>query len=152
MEDGVHHGHLKQSCTSCVSRRAFLGQAGLAAASVALLAACGDGQFGASGPTGPVTAVSVKVSDFPGLATVNQLVNINAQITAKRTGTATFVAWSRSCTHEGTQVGLFQGGFLCPNHLSQFDNNGHVTVGPATRDLVPLSVSYDATTDLLSIS
>jgi len=149
MEDGIHHDDVNSTCAGCVSRRAFLGQAGLAAAAV--LAACGDGQIG-GGPTGPVTPVSVKVSDFPGLATTNLLVNVNAQITAKRTGVATFVAFSRSCTHEGTRVELQGSGFLCPNHLSQFNNNGQVIVGPATRNLASLTTTYDASTDLLSIS
>jgi cytochrome b6-f complex iron-sulfur subunit len=151
MEDGFHHDDLNARCAGCVSRRAFLGQAALAAATAALLAACGDGQIGGSGPTGPVTAVTVKVSDFADLATVDKLTNINAQISAKRVGTATFAAFSRRCTHEGTTVVLFGSGFFCPNHGSQFDNNGHVTVGPAPKDLPALTASHDATTDLLSI-
>jgi cytochrome b6-f complex iron-sulfur subunit len=151
MEDGVHHGDLTARCAGCLSRRAFLAEAGLAAATAAFLAACGDGQIGGGGPTGPVSAVTVKVSDFPDLATVGKLTNINTQIAAKRTGAATFEAFSRSCTHEGTTVVLFQSGFFCPNHGSQFDNNGHVTVGPATRDLPTLNAVYDATTDSLSI-
>ena len=140
-----------RSCDSCVSRRTFLGQSALAAATVAFLAACGDGQIGA-GVTGPVASATVKVTDYPGLATTGVLVNINAQIAAKRTGASTFVAFSRSCTHQGTQLDLFQSGFLCSNHQSQFDNDGRVTVGPAARDLDKLTATYDPATDRLTIS
>jgi cytochrome b6-f complex iron-sulfur subunit len=152
MEERVHRGDLTDRCTGCLSRRAFLGQAALGAAAAAVLAACGDGQIGGSGPTGPITKVTVKVADFAGLATAGKLVNINAQITAKRTGTSTFVAWSRACTHEGTQVDLVPSGFLCSNHGSQFDVNGQVTVGPAARPLVALTTTYDPVTDQLTIA
>ncbi|HEY6219739.1 MAG TPA: Rieske 2Fe-2S domain-containing protein [Gemmatimonadaceae bacterium] len=152
MEERVHRGDLTHPCANCLSRRAFLGQAALGAAAAAVLAACGDGQIGGGGPTGPVSKVTVKVADFSGLATTGKLVNINAQIAAKRTGAATFVAWSRSCTHEGTQVDIVSTGFFCSNHGSQFDSNGQVTVGPAARPLVSLAASYDAATDLLTIS
>jgi nitrite reductase/ring-hydroxylating ferredoxin subunit len=152
MEDRVHYsGMTNERCGACLSRRKFLGQSALVAAGAALLAACGDGQIGGGGGTGPVTRVSVTVSTFPGLATVGKLVNLNAQIAAKRTDATTFAAFSRRCTHEGTQIDLFQTGFLCSNHLSQFDNDGHVTVGPATRDLDKLATSYDPATDTLTI-
>jgi nitrite reductase/ring-hydroxylating ferredoxin subunit len=159
MEDSVRDDHLGAAglagqpltCQACVSRRRFLGQSALAAATAAFLAACGDGQIGGGGVTGPVEPISVTVADFPGLATVGKLVNVNAQVAAKRTGTASFAAFSRSCTHEGTQLDLFQTGFFCSNHLSQFDNDGHVTAGPATRDLDKLTTAYDAATDKLTI-
>ena len=152
MEDGIHRPELIDRCAGCVSRRAFLERAGLAAATVAFLAACGDGQFGPAGPSGPIATTTIKVSDFPGLGTVSQLVNVTGQITVKRTGATTFAAFSRACTHQGFRLELFQSGFACAFHGSQFDNDGRVTVGPATRNLDSLSVSYDQTTDLLTIS
>jgi Rieske Fe-S protein len=151
MEDRVHHRDMTEGCAACLSRRKFLSQSALVVAGTALLAACGDGQIGGGGATGPVQSVTVTVGSFPDLATVDKLVNIDAQIAAKRTGTSTFAAFSRACTHEGTEIDLFQTGFLCSNHLSQFDNNGHVTVGPATRDLDKLTTSYDPATDQLTI-
>jgi nitrite reductase/ring-hydroxylating ferredoxin subunit len=140
-----------RACESCVSRRRFLGQSALAAATAAFLAACGDGQIGGGGISGPVQTVTVTVADFSGLATIGKMVNINAQIAAKRTGAASFAAFSRRCTHEGTQIDLFQSGFFCSNHGSQFDNNGKVTVGPAGRNLDTLSANYDPATDILTI-
>jgi Rieske Fe-S protein len=149
MEDRLRDRGMNTACRACLSRRAFLGQSALAAA--ALLAACGDGQIGGGGTTGPIQSVTVTASAFPGLATVDTLVDINAQIAAKRTGPATFVAFSRACTHEGTRIDLVQTGFFCPSHGSQFDNNGHVTAGPATRDLDKLPTTYDPATDQLTI-
>jgi Rieske Fe-S protein len=152
MEDRVHNGGMMSTrCDACLSRRKFLGQSALVAAGAALLAACGDGQIGFGGPTGPILQTTVTAGNFPGLATVGQLVIINAQIAAKRTGPAAFAAFSRSCTHEGFPVDLVPSGFFCENHGSQFDSDGHVTVGPATRDLDKLATSYDQATDRLTI-
>lgn len=136
----------RAACASCISRRAFLADAATIAALSALFAACGDSPV--EPPTGQV---EVKVSDFPGLANLNQLVLVDGKRAAKRTGTTTFVAFSRLCTHEGTPVEISGSGFFCPNHGSQFDNSGAVTVGPATQSLSTLPTSYDAATDILTI-
>lgn len=146
------------SCENCVSRRTFLTQSAAAAAAAALVA-CGDGQIGGGGPTSPGGSTAIKVADFPGLATVGTLVVIDGQRAVKRTGTSTFTAFSRSCTHEGTAVNVVSGGasFLCPNHLSRFDNNGNPTAGPngtpasTISRLTVLSTTYDAATDTLTI-
>ena len=134
------------ACASCISRRAFLADAATIAALTTLFAACGDA------PVAPPTGkVEVKVGDFPGLATMNQLVLVDDRRAAKRTGTSSFVAWSRLCTHEGTPVDVSGSGFVCPNHGSRFDNNGQVTLGPASQALATLVTSYDAATDMLTI-
>jgi Rieske Fe-S protein len=135
-----------RACAGCISRRAFLVDAATIAALTALFAACTEPSIGI--PTGKV---DVKVGDFPGLATMNKLVLVDAQRAAKRTGEATFVAFSRLCTHEGTPVDISGTGFICFNHGSEFDNNGQVTLGPATQPLPTLATSYDAATDILTI-
>jgi thiosulfate dehydrogenase [quinone] large subunit len=134
------------ACASCISRRAFLADAATIAALTALFAACGDSPV--EPPSGQIV---VKVSDFPGLATMNQLVLVDGRRAAKRTGASSFVAFSRLCTHEGTPVDVSGSGFFCPNHGSQFDNDGQVTVGPATQPLATLATSFDATTGTLTI-
>jgi cytochrome b6-f complex iron-sulfur subunit len=142
----------RAGCDGCLSRRAFLAQSAVAAATAAFLAACGDGDIGAGAViTDPAGSTKITVSAFPGLATAGTLVLIDGLRAVKRTGTATFVAFSRACTHEGFPVTLAGSGFFCNNHNSEFDNNGHVTVGPATRDLTHLVTSYDAVTDTLTI-
>jgi thiosulfate dehydrogenase [quinone] large subunit len=139
-------------CHSCVSRRAFLMQSALAAATAAFLAACGDGDIGGGGAiTDPASSTTITVSAFPGLATVGTVVLVDGSRAVKRTGATSFVAFSRACTHLGFPVDLLGSGFLCNNHNSQFDNNGHVTAGPATRDLTQLAASYDPATDILTI-
>src|SRR4051812_6230123 len=126
-------------CARCISRRAFLADAATIAALTTLFAACGDSPI-----EPPVGKVDVKVSDFPGLATMNKLVLVDPKRAAKRTGESTFVAFSRLCTHEGTPVDLSGSGFLCNNHGSRFDSNGQVTEGPATQPLPTLVTAYDA--------
>ena len=137
---------LSGPCASWISRRAFLADATTIAALTALFAACGD-----SPVEPPIGKVDVKVADFPGLATVNKLVLIDDKRAAKRTGATAFAAFSRLCTHEGTPVDLSGSGFICFNHGSEFDNNGQVTLGPATQPLPTLPTSYDLASDTLTI-
>ena len=143
------------SCEDCLSRRQFLARSTLAAAGAAALAACGDGQFGpvavSSTNSGPLT---IKVADYPGLASTGTLVRISpasALIAVKRTGTSSFTALSVVCTHEGCESSLSGTGFVCFCHGSQFDNNGHVTQGPASSNLPSFATAYNASTDVLTI-
>ena len=138
------------ACVGCVSRRTFVARSAGLAAVAAFFAACGES--GITAPTGQVQ-VKVKFADFPALATLDKLVLIDGMRAAKRTGTGTFAAFSRLCTHVGTPVNLANNDttFLCPNHFSRFDNNGEVTVGPATQRLAVLATSYAAATDILTI-
>ena len=142
--DQIPEGDLP--CARCVSRRGFLAESAALAAVAAFFAACGDVSI-----TDPTDTIQVRVSDFPGLATTNQLVLIDGSRAAKRTGATTFAAYSRSCTHEGTRINLSGSGFHCPNHGARFDNDGNVTAGPANRALTRLATSYDASTDTLTI-
>ncbi|MFL5617866.1 MAG: ubiquinol-cytochrome c reductase iron-sulfur subunit [Gemmatimonadaceae bacterium] len=149
------------SCEDCLSRRAFLTKSTLAVAGVAALtAACGDGQIGGSGATGPLpTGLTLKVSTVPALATVGVLAYVPAdsRVAVKRTGPASFLALSTTCTHEGTHLDLVNNAlsFECPNHGSRFDSDGNVTRGPNASGTVTklpiLTTRYDATTDILTI-
>ena len=149
------------SCEDCLSRRAFLSKSTLAVAGVAALATgCGDGDIGGSGATGPLpSGLTLKVSTVPALATVGQLAfhPQNAGVAIKRTGPATFLALSTTCTHEGTRINIVNNAlsFECPNHGSRFDSDGNVTRGPnapgtATK-LPSIATSYNVTTDILTI-
>ena len=137
------------TCAACISRRNFVAKSAGLAAVAAFFAACGEG----GGITDPIGPTQVKVSNYPGLATVNKLVLIDGQRAAKRTGATTFAAYSRACTHEGTAVNVTSQGasFECPNHGARFDNNGQVTLGPARQNLSVLTTSYDPATDMLTI-
>lgn len=57
---------------------------------------------------------------------------------------------SSICTHKGCKVRPQQDqSFLCKCHGSTFDRDGHVTKGPATRDLPHLPLATDPTGHLL---
>ena len=69
----------------------------------------------------------------------------------KRTGAATFAAWSMFCTHQQCATNIANNGFDCPCHNSRFDSDGRVVRGPATRPLPSVATRYDAPTDTLTI-
>ena len=154
-------------CDDCLSRREFLSRSTIAVAGAAALAAgCGDGQFGPTALKGTTTGVTIKVSTLPGLATIGQLVKLpqtsggNAGapilIAVKRTGTATFAAFSTVCTHQGCETNITGGIIECPCHLAQYDFDGRVTRQPigtngSATNLPAYTTRYDATTDTLTI-
>ena len=148
-------------CEDCLSRREFLTRSTVAVAGAAALAAgCGDGQFGPTGLRQTNTGVSLKVASLPELATVGLLVKIPVQaglIAVKRTGPASFAAISTVCTHQGCEVNINSGAFICPCHDARYDNNGRVTAQPvrtsgSATDLPVYTTKYDAATDTLTIS
>jgi cytochrome b6-f complex iron-sulfur subunit len=144
------------SCEDCVNRRAFLAKSALAAAAAALAAGCGNGEFGPplpahGGDSRPSGSVTIRVANFPGLATVGNLVAVAPERAAMRTGTATFIALSTICTHQGCDADVANNVVVCPCHGSRFDKNGNVINGPADRPLVQLQTAYDAQTDELTI-
>src|SRR4051812_44633756 len=120
------------ACAGCISRRAFLADSAALAALATLAAACTD----ATSPR-RFEPLTIKVGDFPELGTLNRFAKPDDFRVVKRTGTGTFVAFDRSCTHEFTPVDPTNDGstFICPNHGSRFDNNGAVTLGPASAPL-----------------
>jgi cytochrome b6-f complex iron-sulfur subunit len=143
------------SCEDCVNRRAFLAKTA-AAAAAALAAGCGNGEFGPPLPRGggPTGAVTIRVSDFPGLASTGVLVAVAPERAAMRTSATTFFALSTICTHQGCDADVVSGGTIvsCSCHGSRFDKNGNVLNGPAERPLPQLQTSYNAQTDELTIS
>jgi Rieske Fe-S protein len=149
------------SCDDCLSRREFLTKGTLAVAgAAALVAGCGDGQFGVEAVSGviPTGGIALKVSTLPALATVGQLVKIepaSAYVAVKRTGTNTFAAISTVCTHQGCEVNITGSAFECPCHASRYDNDGRVTRQPvgggSATNLPTYTTKYDAATDTLTI-
>jgi nitrite reductase/ring-hydroxylating ferredoxin subunit len=135
-----------------VDRRTFLSQATLAAVATAL-AACGGG--GGGDVTAPSSVSgSVNVSGASALASVGgvQAVTVSGTpVAIVRTGTASFLALSRICPHQGTTVDVVSGGFHCPNHGARFDSTGRWTGGQPANNLTSYPTSYDATTGVLTI-
>lgn len=130
------------ACKDCLNRREFLARSAVAAAALAAIEGCGDGQIGPSAPAlGAGQSITVSLADYPGLATVGTLVRIRDQaIGVVRTGATTFVASSTFCTHEGCDTNVRNNRYECPCHDSAFTATGDVIRGPANRALDRLFV------------
>ncbi len=168
MERGVHsritkphmtEGLTNGECGRCVTRRDFLGRVAVVAGAI-IASGCGAASdlTGVGGGAIPGGSITVKISDYAGLATVGQPVEIrNASgvlsgIAAVRTGTNSFIALGMACTHEGTKVNIHGQIFDCPNHGARFNSSGAVTLGPANRALASRTVVVDITAGTLVIS
>jgi nitrite reductase/ring-hydroxylating ferredoxin subunit len=142
------------SCDGC-NRRDFLTNAALLAAAT-LMAACGNGQIGASGTNNSITGVngtSLKLADYPALANVGGIATLTMQgvpVAIVRTATATYVALSLVCPHQGTTVRVIGSEFRCPNHGATFSSTGAWTGGQPTSNLSRISTTFDATAGTLT--
>lgn len=130
------------SCQSC-TRRDFLARSAVAAAALVAVEGCGDGQIGPSAPTGDGGApVTIRVADFPGLATVGTVVDIGGTRALVRTSAnpAEFRGLSKICTHQQCVTDVRNNRFECPCHGSIFANDGAVVRGPnvANSGITPL--------------
>src|SRR3954471_14560631 len=143
------------SCKNCLNRRDFLTKSALAAAALVAVEGCGDGQIG---PTAASlgSGLTIKVADFPGLATTGTVVDVGHVRAVVRTGDTTFLGLSRVCTHEGCEANVEQNQIRCPCHHSVFSATGSVIRGPDTGvSIGPLNtvgVVYDAAAGTLTIS
>jgi cytochrome b6-f complex iron-sulfur subunit len=161
MEQIIVAGGEGAACESCVSRRDFLARVAVLATAIGVAAACGGAGGDVTGisfgplPGGPVT---IRISDYAGLATVGQPVELRDAngrglgVAAVRTGDASFIALGMGCTHQGTKVAISGHGFTCPNHGAQFSSTGAVTRGPASQPLYRHDAVYDATAATLTVS
>lgn len=118
-----------------------------------LLAGCGIG-----GSTSPGTGLplTVKVSDFPALATVGGMARVDngsgIPVAAVRAGDSSFVAFSLVCPHQGFLVNIIGGSsFLCSGHGARFNAAGQWTGGQPTGNLSALALSYDQVAGTLVI-
>jgi len=106
------------------------------------LVACGSGRPSLAPSGGRVT---LSYAQFPALAAPGGSAVVDVQngfpIAVVRTGDATAVALSATCTHAGCVVDASAGGLHCPCHDADFDLTGAVLRGPTT---IPLPV-YAAT-------
>jgi Rieske Fe-S protein len=65
-----------------------------------------------------------------------------------RTGPSKYVAFNLRCPHQGITVGRTENGWVCSAHLSEFEPDGDLVLGPATNGLarVPIKVSRGVAT------
>jgi Rieske Fe-S protein len=132
---------------AAVGRRTFLSAAMLAAAAMVLDACGGSGNADFfTGPSGgPLT---VKLSDFPALATVGDVARVDngngAPTALARTGASTFVGVTMVCTHQGATIDVIGGtSFRCPNHGALFSATGAWQGGQATASLATYAATFD---------
>ncbi len=127
------------SCQDCFNRRDFLAKSALAAAALVVAEGCGDGQIGppiphvtgGGDPTTPTEpGLTITLANFPGLANVGTLVDIQHERAVVRTGATTFLAFSKLCTHQQCETEIRNNRFECPCHGSIFANDGSVIRGP----------------------
>ena len=127
------------SCQDCLNRREFLARSALAAAALAAVEACGDGQIGPplrtttgggdiNVPPGPPLTISL--ASHPELATVGVLVELERERAVMRTGANSFIGLSRICTHEQCDTEVRNNQLECPCHGSLFAKDGSVIHGP----------------------
>jgi len=139
-----------------MNRRGFLAKSALAAATLVAAEACGDGQIGPRAVTDTSGAITVKLTDFPGLANVGTIVDIGHERAVERTGATTFRAHSKICTHEGCDVDIRNNRFECPCHGSIFAADGSVIRGPSVAPvpigpLPALAVTFDSAAGTITV-
>lgn len=86
--------------------------------------------------------LSVRVRSIPELAEVGGAVQIGnykgRPVGLARTGASTYVAFSLRCPHRGVTVERFEKGWVCREHGSEFESDGDLILGPATRALTKI--------------
>lgn len=111
--------------------------------------------------TGPGPGViRLKASAFPALANPNGSIQIKfityiEPLTLNRVTADRFVALDSICTHAGCTVDRFvraNNHMRCPCHGSLYDIEGNVIRGPAEEPLGRFATSYDAASDIISIT
>jgi Rieske Fe-S protein len=95
----------------------------------------------------PGGRLSVDLKAVPALANVGGATRIGSlkgvPVAIARTGTTKYIAFSLKCPHQGITVTRNENGWVCKSHLSEFEPDGELVLGPATTRLkrVPLKVS-----------
>ncbi|MDR1990756.1 MAG: Rieske 2Fe-2S domain-containing protein [Acidobacteriaceae bacterium] len=139
-----------------VGRRTFLTKSVLMAAAAALTAACGSGNSGGNFASPSLPAgTTININTYPALANVNGIATVNVSRTSiaiVRTGTASFLALSLVCPHQGGTIYSYSGGFQCSVHGATFSQTGQWRGGQRTSNMYSYTTSFDATTGTLTIS
>ncbi|WP_025415137.1 Rieske (2Fe-2S) protein [Gemmatirosa kalamazoonensis] len=156
-----------------LSRRGFVSTAAWSALAAALASACGGGEglSGVKGPSAsgvtfsngvvwiPLTSVTALAQPGGFLITNGGDNDVRDATSGRRpdvivinVGPDQFRAFTSICTHEQCTVGDFTGSRIrCFCHGSEFDSNGRVAAGPATRALTEYTVKLDAATRTLTV-
>jgi Rieske Fe-S protein len=96
--------------------------------------------------------LSVDLKAVPALAKVGGATRIGTlrgvPVAIARTGISKYLAFSLKCPHQGVTVTRNENGWVCSAHLSEFEPDGDLVLGPATTGLarVPIKVSRGVAT------
>lgn len=95
-------------------------------------------------PTNVDFTIDLSTQEGQPLSNVGGSVYKNGIVIA-RVSQSQFTALSQACTHQGTTVNYEPGSsrFHCPNHGSNFDINGNVINGPASRNLTKYNTTLN---------
>jgi Rieske Fe-S protein len=100
----------------------------------------------------PGGRVAVDLKAVPALAKVGGATRIGSlkgvPVAIARTGTAKYIAFNLQCPHQGITVTRNENGWVCSAHLSEFEPDGDLVLGPATTGLarIPIKVSRGVAT------
>jgi Rieske Fe-S protein len=100
----------------------------------------------------PGGRLTVDLKAVPALAKVGGATRIGSlkgvPVAIARTGTAKYIAFNLQCPHQGVTVTRNENGWVCSAHLSEFEPDGDLVLGPATTGLarVPIKVSRGVAT------
>lgn len=100
----------------------------------------------------PGGRISVDLKAVPALAKVGGAARIGAvkgvPVAIARTGTSKYIAFNLLCPHQGVTVTRNETGWVCKAHLSEFEADGDLVLGPATTGLarVPIKVTRGVAT------
>jgi Rieske Fe-S protein len=113
---------------------------------------------GLAGPTAPPTnvpATTIRLADYPALATVGGVATLQISgvpVALVRETTTTISAFSLICPHAGNTVQPNGAqGFYCPGHGARFSLTGQWSGGQRTTNLTTLSAQYDATAQSVTV-
>ena len=88
--------------------------------------------------------LSVRLKDLPALATVGGAVRIGSikgvPVAITRIENNKYVALDLRCPHQGATVDRTEQGWLCNVHLSEFESDGDLQLGPATTGLKKIAI------------
>ena len=100
----------------------------------------------------PGGKLSVTLKNLPALSAVGGATRIGSikgvPIGIARVGTNKYTAFNLRCPHQGITVSKTESGWVCSEHNSEFEPDGDLVLGPATRGLarVPIKVSRGVAT------
>jgi cytochrome b6-f complex iron-sulfur subunit len=165
-----------QLAAASLSRRGFVSASALSVLASALAAACGGGDA-STAPKGtgntPATGVTfanglitIPLAQVPKLASTGGYLitngdgndvlgsgNARPNAIVINTGSDQFRAFTSVCTHEQCTVSEFANNRIhCACHDSFYDTTGKPVAGPALRALTEYPVSFNATTQTLTVT